>query len=196
MKLEKFLQDNYNYNPNVKDVLKTYIQSWNSWYEGNVKSFHNYFIYNGQKKVNQKRFSLNMAKEISEEWSDILWSEKCEISFKNEKSRNDFDELIEELDLYSVINQAIEKACALGTEMAVVGVYDIVQNEEGMTLDAWINSKYNTIGVKYDDNGTIVSKNCIRLTSVEIVDPEMIINEYTDIYEFSPQHPYRNGICS
>lgn len=135
MKLEKFLQDNYNYNPNVKDVLKTYIQSWNSWYEGNVKSFHNYFIYNGQKKVNQKRFSLNMAKEISEEWSDILWSEKCEISFKNEKSRNDFDELIEELDLYSVINQAIEKACALGTEMAVVGVYDIVQNEEGMTLD-------------------------------------------------------------
>lgn len=135
MKLEKFLQDNYNYNPNVKDILKTYIQSWKSWYEGNVKSFHNYFIYNGQKKVNQKRFSLNMAKEISEEWSDILWSEKCGISFKEKTSQDAFNELIEELDLYSLINQAIEKSGALGTEMAVVSVYDIVQNEEGMTLD-------------------------------------------------------------
>ena len=65
MKLEKFLQDNYNYNPEVKDNIKTYIEQWKSWYAGNVKSFHNYFIYNGQRKVSKKRFTLNMAKEIS-----------------------------------------------------------------------------------------------------------------------------------
>ena len=86
MKLEKFLQDNYNYNPEVKDNIKTYIEQWKSWYQGSVKSFHNYFIYNGQRKVNKKRFTLNMAKEISEDWADILWSEKCEISLKNETS--------------------------------------------------------------------------------------------------------------
>ena len=135
MKLEKFLQDNYNYNPEVKDNIKTYIEQWKSWYAGNVKSFHNYFIYNGQRKVNKKRFTLNMAKEISEDWADILWSEKCEISLKNEESQKQFDELVDSLDLYTTITQAIEKSGALGTEVAVVSAYDIIKNEDGMTLD-------------------------------------------------------------
>ena len=135
MKLEKFLQDNYNYNPEVKDNIKTYIEQWKSWYQGSVKSFHNYFIYNGQRKVNKKRFTLNMAKEISEDWADILWSEKCEISLKNEESQKQFDELIDSLDLYTTITQLIEKSGALGTEMAVVSAYDIIKNEDGMTLD-------------------------------------------------------------
>ena len=135
MKLEKFLQDNYNYNPDVKDVLSTNVGQWKSWYQGNVKDFHNYFIYNGKKKVNQKRFTMNMAKEISEEWADILWSEKCQISFEDEKAQEKVNELINELDLYVLINNAIEKSGALGTEGAVVSVYNIVANEEGMTLD-------------------------------------------------------------
>ena len=135
MKLEKFLQDNYNYNPEVKDNIKTYIEQWKSWYAGNVKSFHNYFIYNGQRKVNKKRFTLNMAKEISEDWADILWSEKCKISLKDENTQKQFDELADSLDLYTLITQLIEKSGALGTEMAVVSAYDIIKNEDGMTLD-------------------------------------------------------------
>lgn len=135
MKLEDFLQKEYGYNPEVKDVLQTYIDQWKSWYRGNCKDFHNYFIYNGKKKVNQKRFTMNMAKEISEDWSDILWSEKCEISMADESSQEQFDELIDNLDLYSLINQSIEKSGALGTESAVVSVYDLIQNEDGMYLD-------------------------------------------------------------
>ena len=135
MKLEKFLQDNYNYNPEVKDNIKTYIEQWKSWYQGSVKSFHNYFIYNGQRKVNKKRFTLNMAKEISEDWADILWSEKCKISLKDENTQKQFDELADSLDLYTLITQLIEKSGALGTEMAVVSAYDIIKNEDGMTLD-------------------------------------------------------------
>ena len=135
MKLEKFLQDNYNYNPDVRSVLQSYIEQWKSWYAGNVKSFHNYFIYNGKKKVNQKRFTMNMAKEISEEWADILWSEKCQISFEDEQAQENANELINELDLYVLINNALEKSGALGTEASVVSVYDIIANEDGMTLD-------------------------------------------------------------
>ena len=135
MKLEKFLQDNYNYNPEVKDNIKTYIEQWKSWYQGSVKSFHNYFIYNGQRKVNKKRLTLNMAKEISEDWADILWSEKCKISLKDENTQKQFDELADSLDLYTLITQLIEKSGALGTEMAVVSAYDIIKNEDGMTLD-------------------------------------------------------------
>lgn len=135
MKLEKFLQETYGYNPEVKDVMASYIDMWSSWYKGSVKSFHNYFIYNGNRKVKQQRFTMNMAKEISEEWSDILWSEKCRISFEDEKAQQNANELINELDLYVLINQALEKSGALGTEAAVVSVYNIIANEDGMTLD-------------------------------------------------------------
>ena len=102
---------------------------------GNVRSFHNYFIYNGRNKVNQKRFTMNMAKEISEDWSDILWSEKCKISMADEKSQEQFDELVNKLDLYTLINQSIEKSGALGTVGTVTSVYDIKQNEDTMILD-------------------------------------------------------------
>ena len=135
MKLDDFLQINYGYNPDVKNVMQTYVDQWKSWYQGNVKSFHNYYIYNGKRKIKQQRYSMNMAKEISEDWSDILWSEKCEISMKDENSQEQFEELINSLDLYSLINQSIEKSGALGTESAVVSVYDIIQNEDGMYLD-------------------------------------------------------------
>lgn len=135
MKLDKFLQDNYGYNPDVRNVLQSYIKQWKSWYAGNVKSFHNYFIYNGKRKIDQKRYTMNMAKEISEEWADILWSEKCQISFEDEKAQENANELINELDMYVLINNAIEKSGALGTESAVVSVYDIIANEDGMTLD-------------------------------------------------------------
>ena len=135
MKLEKFLQENYNYNPEIKDAVKGYFKQWKSWYVGNVKNFHNYFIYNGRNKVNQKRFTMNMAKEISEDWSDILWSEKCKISMADEKSQEQFDEIVNNLDLYTLINQSIEQSGALGTIGTVVSVYDIKQNEDTMILD-------------------------------------------------------------
>ena len=135
MKLEDFLQKTYDYNPDVKNALQTYIEQWKSWYQGNVKSFHNYYVYNGNRKIRQKRFTMNMAKEISEGWADILWSEKCKISMKDEASQKEFDDLIDSIDLYSLINQSIEKSGALGTESAVISVYDIIQNEDGMYLD-------------------------------------------------------------
>ena len=99
MKLEEFLQQRYNYNPEIKDAIKGYIDQWRSWYKGSVKSFHNYFIYNGNKKVKQHRYTMNMAKEISEDWSDILWSEKCEISFVKEDSQKQFDKLMQSYNM-------------------------------------------------------------------------------------------------
>ena len=133
--IEKFLQTEYGYNPETKNQIQTYVDQWKSWYVGNVKSFHNYFIYNGNRKVKQRRYTMNMAKEISEDWSDILWSEKCKIALKDEKSQEAFEDIQDNVDLYSVINQAIEKSGALGTEAVVVGVYDLKENEDTMTID-------------------------------------------------------------
>lgn len=147
--VEEFLKDNYNYNPEVKDNLQTYFEQWKSWYKGNVTDFHNYNVYNGQQMVQQKRYTMNMAKEISEDWSDILWSEKCEISLKNEQSQASFEDLINDIDLYTIINQAIEKSGALGTCATVVKVYDIMSSEDGLTIDV-TNSKVDVDIVDID----------------------------------------------
>jgi len=135
MKLDDFLVKQYGYNPEVKNVLQTYIDQWSSWYKGNVRSFHNYFIYNGSRKIKKKRLTMNMAKEISEDWADILWSEKCKITMKDENSQKQFEDLVNALDLYALINQCIEKSGALGTESTVVSVYDLVKNDDAMYLD-------------------------------------------------------------
>lgn len=135
MKLEDFLQTNYGYNPDVKNQIRSYYEVWKGLYHGNLKSFHDYYVWNGQQKVNQKRFTMNMPKEISEDWSDILWSEKCEISMKDETSQKDFEDLSDDLELMVLINQAIEKSGALGTAAIVTSVYDLIQNEDGMYLD-------------------------------------------------------------
>ena len=135
MKLEDFLTKTYGYKQEIKNDIKGYVEQWKSWYRGNVRNFHNYFVYNGTKKNKEIRYSMNMAKQISEDWSDILWSEKCKISLKNEQLQNSFDELIDKLDLYAVINQTIEKSGALGTCATVVSVYDIITNEDKTYLD-------------------------------------------------------------
>lgn len=133
--LEDFLTKTYNYNADVRNVIQTYIDQWESWYKGNVRKFHQYYIYNGNQKKYQKRYTMNMAKEISEDWSDILWSEKCKISFKDEKTQNEFDDLVNDLDLYYIINQSIEKSGALGTCACVVSAYDIKQDQDTMVID-------------------------------------------------------------
>lgn len=135
MKLVEFLKKEYNYNPNIKDDIKGYIEQWERWYEGDVKDFHNYFIYNGREKVPQKRYTMNMPKEISEDWADVLWSEKCKISMKNNKSQQEFNDLANDLGLDEVISQAIEKSGALGTCAVVTNVYDLLSNEDTMTID-------------------------------------------------------------
>jgi len=135
VKLEDFLKKTYNYNPEIKDMIKSYIEMWKSWYQGNVKKFHQYYIYNGQKSIKQTRFTMNMAKEISEDWSDILWSEKCKIALPNEKSQEQFDEIIDDIDLYYIINQAIEKSGALGTCATVVSAYDIKYQDDTAVMD-------------------------------------------------------------
>ncbi len=135
MKLEDFLTQNYGYKQDIKNDIKEYVEQWKSWYQGNVRKFHNYFIYNGKKKLKETRYTMNMAKQISEDWSDILWSEKCKISLSDEMQQDSFDELIDKLDLYSVINQSIEKSGALGTSACVVSVYDIMTDEDKTYLD-------------------------------------------------------------
>ena len=114
----------------AKDFTR-YIDLWRSWYEGNVKSFHNYKVYNGMKRVNVKRRSLSMAKKVCEDWADLLFNEKVSITTDNEKTNELLHQILDDNDFWILCNQGIEKTFALGTGAFVCGVDNLTTDEDG-----------------------------------------------------------------
>lgn len=108
-----------------------YIELWRSWYEGNVRSFHNYKVYNGVKRVNVKRRSLGMAKKICEDWADLLFNEKVSITTDNEATNKRLQDILDDNDFWILCNQGVEKTFALGTGAFVCGVENLTTDENG-----------------------------------------------------------------
>lgn len=101
------------YCPAADDTVQ-YIDKWLSWYEGYVKDFHHYTVYNGIEFVGKDRFALGMAKTISEDWANLLLNEKVKIY-----TGTGFDTELESVFDYNNFrvkgNQLVELAFALGT---------------------------------------------------------------------------------
>ena len=64
--------------PSIYDAIK----NWRSWYDGKVKDFHNYRVFNGQTNVDCNRMSLGMAKRVCEDWANLLENEKTLITLE------------------------------------------------------------------------------------------------------------------
>lgn len=114
----------------TKDFAR-YVELWKSWYNGNVKSFHNYKVYNGVKRVNVKRRSLQMAKKICEDWADLEFNEKVNITTDNEATNKKLQEILDANDFWIMCNQGVEKTFALGTGAFVCSVDNISTDEDG-----------------------------------------------------------------
>ena len=108
-----------------------YIDLWRSWYNGNVKSFHNYRVYNGVKRVNMKRRSLQMAKKLCEDWADLEFNEKVTITTDNEATNEKLNKILDDNDFWIMCNQGVEKSFGLGTGAFVCSVDNLSIDEEG-----------------------------------------------------------------
>lgn len=91
-----------------------YTSEWLSWYEGDVKSFHHYQVYNGQKKVACKRRTLNMAKQICEDWANLLLNEKTDVVMANYEDQVNMWKLLQGMKFWSKGNMGVEETFALG----------------------------------------------------------------------------------
>ncbi|WP_167957955.1 phage portal protein [Anaerosporobacter faecicola] len=91
-----------------------HLEEWKDWYEGYVKEFHSYNVYNGVTTTKQERERLNMAKTICEDWAGLILNEKVEIT-AGEQLKNDLDHVFEYNDFRTKANQLIELAFAFGT---------------------------------------------------------------------------------
>lgn len=112
-----------------------YIKNWLDWYVGNVKSFHNYTIYNGKKQINMKRLTLNMAKRVCEDWANLLLNEKTDITVSDAHSQEILHRTLADCKFWQKGNEGIEKSFALGMGAFVTVVDGIGVNEDGTLAD-------------------------------------------------------------
>ena len=132
MNLQQFFSSQ-GYDISEKLNWEKYINIWESWYRGKVRKFHNYYIYNGQRKVKMEKKSMQGAKKVAEDWADLLFNEKVSINLKNDTDTKALNEIFQQNNAEVVINQGVEKSFAIGTGALVVSVQDIEEGEN--TLD-------------------------------------------------------------
>lgn len=128
MNLQQFFSSQ-GYDISEKLNWEKYINTWESWYRGKVRKFHNYYIYNGQRKVKMQKKSMQGAKKVAEDWADLLYNEKVAINLKNNTDTEALNKILQKNNAKVIINQGIEKSFALGTGALVVSVQDIEQEE-------------------------------------------------------------------
>lgn len=96
------------------------IKLWRDWYNGYSKEFHHYTDYNGKETVELDRYSLKMAKKVSEDWANLLFNEKTLISSENEKADKILKKVFGESTFRLGMNNLVEKSFALGTGAVVL----------------------------------------------------------------------------
>ena len=107
-----------------------YIDTWQSWYRGNVRDFHNYRIFNGETNIDITMKSMQMAKFVCEKWADLLLNEKCDIILP-EGIKPKFDSVLNKNNFWRKANNGCEKSFALGYGALVVSVNGLQIGDKG-----------------------------------------------------------------
>ncbi len=97
--------------PGTEELLRL----WRSWYEGDVRHFHRYRVFNGQKRVLCRRAGMGMAKKVCEDWADLLMNERVRIAVEGEREQRFLDRVLEENRFFLMANRLQESKAALGT---------------------------------------------------------------------------------
>lgn len=106
----------------IPEPFCSMIDVWKSWYDGDVKNFHTYKVFNGQGKVECHRYTMGMAKKVSENWADLLLNEKCGITLEGKREQEFVDSVLESNNFRVKGNEMQEKKAALGTAAYVVRI--------------------------------------------------------------------------
>ena len=107
------------------------VSEWKSWYQGDVKGFHQYKVRNGHNTVRCRRYSLGMGKKIPEDWANLLMNEKVAITLEGKKEQEFVDRVFEDNNFLVKANEMQEMAFALGTVAFIPRVVGMEITEAG-----------------------------------------------------------------
>ena len=114
----------------VPESFYTNIGVWKSWYEGEVKDFHRYKVFNGQKQVQCRRYTMGMAKKVSEDWANLLMNEKVKITLWGKAEQGFFDTVCKENNFLVKASEMQEAKSAIGTVAYVPRIVGAMVNPE------------------------------------------------------------------
>lgn len=141
MRIEGWLKENYGYDNGVHEEWMKRVQYWREWYAGYAKDFHNYTIFNGKEPVPMRRKSLQMAKKVCEDWSNILFNINCTVTVENEASNENLQKILAKNSFWALMNQTIETYFAVGTAGIVLSVNEFAFDPETSTATITENTR-------------------------------------------------------
>lgn len=106
------------------------VETWKSWYDGDVKNFHNYRVFNGQRSVQCHRYTMGMGKKVAEDWANLLMNEKVSITLGGEKEQAFFDSVCKANNFTVKSNEMQELKAGLGTAAYVVRISNVTVKEK------------------------------------------------------------------
>lgn len=116
--MEKVIKDfieELGYDPSVIDEeQEKRVNDWLKWYKGKTK-YHDYYVYNGQKKVKKTLKSLNIASQACGDLSDFYFNEKLDITIDNKKVSEQIKACLEQNNFLYNGNSLMQLVKALGT---------------------------------------------------------------------------------
>lgn len=107
-----------------------YVDIWKAWYDGDVPKFHEYSVYNGQKRIKMHRYGLGMAKKVCEDWASLLMNEKVKVTLEGDAEQKFFDKVCKDNSFEIKANEQEELAFFGGTTAIVVRATDVPVNEQ------------------------------------------------------------------
>lgn len=119
----------------VPESFYTNIGTWRSWYDGDVANFHTYKVFNGQKQVQCHRYTMGMAKKVSEDWANLLMNEKVQITLEGKKEQRFFDDVCTDNNFLVKVSEMQEMKAALGTVAYVPRIIGASVNAETGSLE-------------------------------------------------------------
>ncbi len=119
------------------------IEVWRSWYNSNVRKFHEYRVYRGNgTSVKCTRYALGMAKKVCEDMADLLLNERVTITLGDETTDAFVKQVLEANTWEELGNEYQEWKSALGTVAYVVHIKDAVIDESGRMIGGSVGINY------------------------------------------------------
>lgn len=99
----------------VENKFYSLIDVWKSWYDGDVKDFHSYTVWNGIEELECHRYSVNMGKKVCEDWANLLMNERVNITLEGKKEQAFVDAVLDNNNWEVKSNEFQERKAAVGT---------------------------------------------------------------------------------
>lgn len=188
----------------IDEDISSNIDIWTQWYKGNVDKVHEFYTYEGKKKLKNKLKSLKMGSRVCQDWADLLINERVDISVNDEYTQKVLNRLLKQVNFYVKGNNLIEASFAKGGGYLIQYWDGKKTNQKYITQDycnpitydgarlveAAFSSKKVIAGKKY----TYIETHLLDENGFYVIDNVLLTNDSNKLKEVDESFYEKHGI--